>query len=264
MREKYRKNTIRFLVIFLSVLVLIVIMIFSIACSGFEDIKSYLSYAVKENLEMKTGSTGLDNGKIDYNMEGKEIMLPQPKLESESSLEEALAKRRSIRSFSSKELSLDELSQLLWAAQGITKEDTGYRTSPSAGALYPLELFLLKSDGVYHYVPDGHKMLKISSEDLRLPLVQGVVFQEFVSEAPVNIIITAIYERTTAKYGNRGVRYVHIEAGHCCQNILLQATALGLGAVPVGAFDDSYIQKLLNLPSEYQPLYVIPVGYPKD
>ena len=89
----------------------------------------------------------------------------------------------------------------------------------------------------------------------------GVLIQGFVAEAPVNIIITAVFERTTAKYGNRGVRYVYIEAGHCCQNILLEAVALGLGAVPVGAFDDSYIQNLLDLPENYMPIYVVPVGY---
>ena len=87
--------------------------------------------------------------------------------------------------------------------------------------------------------------------------------QKSVSEAPVDIVITAIYERTTVKYGNRGIRYVHMEAGHACQNILIEAAALELGAVPIGAFSDTEVQKVLGLPKDYIPLYVVPVGYIK-
>lgn len=152
----------------------------------------------------------------------------------------------------------------MWAAQGISRKSTGFRTAPSAGALYPLEIFLVKSDGVFHYIPDGHKLVKLDSDDLRSNLMKACLFQSFVAEAPVDIVITAIYERTTIKYGKRGIRYVHLEAGHACQNILLQAIALGLGAVSVGAFNDSYIQKLLKLPNDYIPLYVVPAGYPEE
>jgi len=121
----------------------------------------------------------------------------------------------------------------------------------------------VKSDGAFHYEPEEHKLEKLLSGDLREKLAEGSLFQGFIAIAPASIVITAVYERTTVKYGDRGIRYVHMEAGHCCQNILLQAVALGLGAVPVGAFDDDYIQNLLNIPSDYTVLYVIPLGYPE-
>lgn len=191
-------------------------------------------------------------------------MLPEPRLEGDVSLEEVLSKRRSVRDFSSQELSLENISQLLWAAQGITQKHTGFRTAPSAGALYPIEIFLVKKDGVFHYIPQGHKIVKLTSNDLRESLAKACLFQGFVADAPIDIVITAIYERTTVKYGERGIRYVHLEAGHVCQNILLQATALGLGAVPVGAFDDGHVRKIINLSGEYVPLYVVPVGYPAE
>ena len=241
-------------------LALSALFLLSVSCSGISDAGSYVTYAVREELKDNTE----DKDETDYNMEDEEIILSQPEMVSDISLEEALSIRRSIRSYSSRELSLDQISQILWAAQGITKESTGGRTSPSAGALYPLEIFLLKSDGVFHYIPDGHRIVRIGPEDLREKLVRGALFQSFIAEAPVNLIITAVYERTTAKYGNRGIQYVHLEAGHACQNILLQTAALGLGAVPVGAFDDSYVQDLLDLPQDHVPLYIIPIGYPGD
>jgi SagB-type dehydrogenase family enzyme len=197
-------------------------------------------------------------------LEGEEIMLPEPRLKSDFSLEEAMAKRRSIRDFTGKGIEIEKISQLLWAAQGITEKSSGKRTAPSAGALYPMELFIVMKDGTYHYVPEEHKLMKISSEDLRQKLSAACIFQQSVSDAAIDIVLTAIYERTTIKYGERGIRYVHMEAGHVCQNILLTSVSLGLGAVPIGAFDDSSVQKLLNLPSHYMPLYVIPVGYPED
>ncbi|MCL6087745.1 MAG: SagB/ThcOx family dehydrogenase, partial [Actinobacteria bacterium] len=178
---------------------------------------------------------------------GEKIILPEPKLKSNFSLEEALNSRRSKRQFQTKDLKLEDISQILWAAQGITETNMGFRTAPSAGALYPLELFVIKSDGLFHYIPEGHKLEKLSLSDLRSELMKASLFQESISEAPVDIVITAIYERTTVKYGSRGIRYVHIEAGHACQNILLEATSLGLGAVPIGAFSDSDVQKVLNL-----------------
>ena len=194
---------------------------------------------------------------------GEEIMLPEPQQKSNISLEEALNNRRSKRQFQARDLKLEDISQILWAAQGITEMSTGFRTAPSAGALYPLELFVVKSDGFFNYISKGHKLKKLSSSDLRSELMKASLFQKSISEAPVDIVITAIYERTTLKYGNRGIRYVHMEAGHTCQNILLEATALGLGAVPIGAFSDTNVQKVLNLPEDYIPLYVIPVGYIK-
>lgn len=155
------------------------------------------------------------------------------------------------------------MHQILWAAQGVTEINMGLRTAPSAVALYPLELFVVKGDGLFNYIPEGHKLKKLSSSDLRSELMKASLFQKSISEAPVDIVITAIYERTTVKYGDRGIRYVHMEAGHACQNILLEATALGLVTVSIGAFSDTDVQKVLNLPEDCVPLYIIPVVYVK-
>ncbi len=255
MNNNFTKNSAILIKISAIIFIFFILITSAISCMSLKDLNSYITYTIKERLT-NTKDTSLNDFE-----KGEEIMLPNPKLESKVSLEEALNNRRSVRNFSSKELSIEEVSQLLWAAQGITKENTGFRTAPSAGALYPLELFIIKSDGAFHYIPDEHKLIKLTSEDLRSNLAQGASFQDFIADASINIIITAIYERTTTKYGDRGTRYVHMEAGHCCQNILLQAQALSLGAVPIGAFDDSYIQKLLNLPEDYVPLYIVPVGH---
>jgi SagB-type dehydrogenase family enzyme len=227
------------------------------SCRIIEQAGSYIRY----NMGIGTAEDNEGEGILD--LMGEEIMLPEPDLESDFSLEKAMANRRSVRNFSQKELELEKISQLLWAAQGITKKDTGYRTTPSAGALYPLELFLVKSDGVFHYEPEENKLEKMLSEDLKVELAEASVYQGFIAIAPISIVITAVYERITVKYGERGIRYIYMEAGHSCQNLLLQAVALGLGAVPIGAFDDDQIQNLLNLPSDYRVLYVIPVGYPQ-
>jgi SagB-type dehydrogenase family enzyme len=183
--------------------------------------------------------------------------------QNENIEKEALNNRRSVRQFKSVDLKLEDISQILWAAQGITEISTGFRTAPSAGALYPLELFIVKSDGLFHYVPEGHKLKKLSSSDLRSELMKASLSQKSVSEAPVDIVITAIFERTTVKYGDRGVRYIYMEAGHACQNILIEAVVSELGAVPIGAFSDTDVQKVLGLPKDYTPLYVVPVGYIK-
>ena len=251
------KNLILFLKILTVIFALSSAFALSLSCN---EVSGADSYAINE--ESKDDAEEADE--TDSNMEGEKVILPRPETESDISLEEALSQRRSVRSFSSEELSLDQISQILWAAQGITKESTGARTSPSAGALYPLEIFLLKSDGVFHYIPDGHKIIRLNSDDLRQKMVQGTLYQSFIAEAPINLIITAVYERTTSKYGDRGIRYVHLEAGHTCQSILLEAVALGLGAVPVGAFDDIYVQDLLDLPQDLITLYIVPIGYPKN
>lgn len=193
----------------------------------------------------------------------KEILLPQPKFQGELSLEEAIYKRRSERSFSSRELTQEQISQLLWATQGETDKARGLRAAPSAGALYPLEVYLLSAEGLFHYLPSGHKLEMLSEKDLRPPLARAALFQSSVSKAPVSIVICAVYERTKNKYGQRGARYVNIEVGHAAENLNLQAVALGLGSVCVGAFDDQAVKSLLALPGNYEPLYIIPVGYVK-
>jgi SagB-type dehydrogenase family enzyme len=179
------------------------------------------------------------------------------------SLEETLAARRSVREFTEEELILEEISQLLWAAQGITAA-WGGRTPPSAGALYPLEVYAATADGLYHYVPQGHKAIVESKTDLRGELWRAGLSQNAIREAPAVFVVTAVYARTEKKYGERAERYVRLEAGHAAQNLLLQAVALGLGGVPIGAFYDDQVQRALSLPSDHEPLYLIPIGHPRD
>ena len=186
--------------------------------------------------------------------------LPDPTLDGQISLEEALAQRRSIRQYTRGELTTAQIGQLLWAAQGIT-HDRGFRTAPSAGALYPLELSVATADGVWRYDPEGHQLFAPGHSDVRQDLYDAALRQEAVLLAPAVFCIAAVYERIEQKYGvDRGPRYVHLEAGHAAQNLLLQAVALDLGAVPIGAFEDERVQKVLSLPSDHQPLYLIPVG----
>jgi SagB-type dehydrogenase family enzyme len=188
------------------------------------------------------------------------VALPAPRTSSDVSLEETLLRRRSVREFTGERLTLQEISQLLWAAQGITA-DWGGRTAPSAGALYPLEVYVATSDGLYHYIPDGHRAEVLSEADLRAPLADAALGQTAVSDAPAVFVIAAVYARTAVKYGSRAERYVHLEAGHVAQNILLQAVALGLAGVPMGAFSDRDVQGVLGLPRDHAPLYLIPVGH---
>ncbi len=189
------------------------------------------------------------------------ISLPDPKLDSGFSVEKAISKRRSVRSYLDKDLTLSQISQLLWAAQGITEEKRGLRTTPSPGALYPLEIYLASKDGIFHYVPDGHTLEVISTEDKRKALSFAALGQSCVAQAAVDIIICAVYERVTSKYGQRGIRYTDMETGHVAENIHLQAIALGLSSVPVGAFNGKSVAKILSLPKDEVPLYIIPVAY---
>ena len=175
----------------------------------------------------------------------KEIKLPKPKNKSTLSLEEALNKRRSIRDYKKGSLSIDQVSQLLWAASGVNQYG---RTFPSAGATYPLETYLVAGDvegleqGIYHYLPNPHSLEKTKDGDVRKALSQAALGQGMIEDAPVNIIIAADYYRTTGHYGERGKRYVHMEAGHVGQNIHLQAEVLNLGTVMVGAFRDERVK----------------------
>ena len=193
------------------------------------------------------------------------IALPAPRFESEQSLESALGNRRSIREYDKTSLSLQEVSQLLWAAQGITASDGG-RTAPSAGALYPLEVYVVTGrvasldPGVYHYRPQDHGIVKRADGDKRAALATAALRQDCVRDGAAVVVLTAVYARTEQKYGTRGARYVHIEVGHAAQNTCLQATALGLGAVTVGAFDDDAVRKILDLPTDERVLYLVPVG----
>jgi SagB-type dehydrogenase family enzyme len=195
------------------------------------------------------------------------ITLPEPVYDSEASLEETLLARRSVRSYSEEPITLQQLSQLLWAGQGIT-DPSGKRTAPSAGALYPLKLYVVAGNvgglgtGVYEYEPETHTLVKTMDGDQRQSLAQVALSQTCVELGAIDIIITANYEITTVKYGERGIRYVHIEAGHAAQNICLEAVALKLGAVTIGAFDDDGVHQVLELSDDEVPLYIIPAGNP--
>lgn len=193
------------------------------------------------------------------------MALMQPRSDSDTSVEEALLNRRSVRSYIDGALTVQELSQLLWATQGVTAPQ-GLRTAPSAGGLYPLEVYVVVGNveglnpGIYKYVPSTHSIQIVLGGDRRGELAQASLGQKWVENAAADIVVAAVYERTTAKYGERGVRYIHMEAGHAAQNLCLQATALRLGVVTVGAFDDERVGATLNLPQNEKPLYVIPVG----
>jgi len=193
------------------------------------------------------------------------IKLPEPAEDSKTSIEKALLKRRSVRSFKDVSLTLAEVSQLLWAAQGITSP-RGLRTTPSAGALYPLEVYIVAGnvdalpDGVYHYRPVKHELIRIVKGDKRNELCAAALGQTSVRNAAAVLVFAAVYERTTVKYGERGIRYVHMEAGHTAQNVFLQAVPLNLGTVVIGAFDDDGVRKVLKISDREQPLYIMPVG----
>ena len=170
----------------------------------------------------------------------KAIELPEPKHDGNTSIEKALQNRRSIRNFKDDSLTLAEVSQLLWAAQGVT-DPQGFRTTPSAGALYPLEVYVVVgkvnnlSVGVYYYNPSDHELIRIWVEDERAKLFEAAFRQSSIRDCAIVIVISAVYERTTGKYGERGIRYVHMEAGHAAQNVCLQAVSQNLGTVTVGA-----------------------------
>jgi SagB-type dehydrogenase family enzyme len=177
-----------------------------------------------------------------------------------------LASRRSVRDFADAELSLEDTAQLLWAAQGITHSE-GLRTAPSAGALYPLEVYLVAGRvatlpaGIYRYDPRRHQLAPTASGDRRRELALAALDQTWIADALAVVVIAAVFRRMGVKYGGRGERYVHIEAGHAAENVCLQAVALGLGTTVVGAFSDAEVKRLLGLGNE-EPLLLIPVGKP--
>ncbi len=193
------------------------------------------------------------------------IKLPAPVYDSTTSIEKALKERRSIRQYKDDAMTLQQVSQLLWAAQGITSPE-GFRTAPSAGALYPLEIYLVSGNvrdlpaGVYHYLPAENALKLLVEGDKRTALTAAALQQNSIKRAPVDIVMTGVYARTTKKYGHRGKQYVHIEIGHAAQNVCLQAAALGLGTVTIGAIDASSFRAILTLPKEETPFYILPVG----
>jgi SagB-type dehydrogenase family enzyme len=195
----------------------------------------------------------------------KSIFLPEPRYAGDVPVEQALRERRSVRSYKDDPLDITEISQILWSAQGITSRQ-GFRTAPSAGALYPLELYVIAGNvknlpaAIYKYTPRDHALLEIVSGDRRSDLSRAALRQGSIRKAPAVILFCAVYERTTGKYGQRGIRYVHMEVGHAAQNVCLQAIALGLHTALIGAFRDAEVKKIAKLPADEQPLYFVPVG----
>jgi SagB-type dehydrogenase family enzyme len=193
------------------------------------------------------------------------IKLPDLSLDGAVSVEKALLRRRSVRNYAATPLALAELSQLLWAAQGCSAT-RGFRTAPSAGALYPLEIYVVAatveglSTGIYKYRCTDHVLVKTGNRNVRAELFDAALRQGAIKNAPAIVIICAVYERIIPKYGDRGKRYTHMEAGHASQNVYLQAQSLGLATVAIGAFHDSQISKIVNLDDTEYPLYLMPIG----
>ncbi|MBC8318479.1 MAG: SagB/ThcOx family dehydrogenase [Desulfobulbaceae bacterium] len=193
------------------------------------------------------------------------IALPRPSTTGNLSVEEALQARKSIRSYSKEPLLLSEISQLLWAAQGITRKD-GKRTAPSAGALYPLEIYIVSGQvhgldsGIYRYQADRHTLEPVLSGMRQKELATAALQQDSIIHSSAVIVVAGVYRRTAKKYGGRAERYVHIETGHAAQNIFLQATSLGLSTVVIGAFDDDAVKRVLGMPQNETPLLLMPLG----
>ncbi len=197
---------------------------------------------------------------------GPIIELPQPRLTGAISVEQALKSRRSVRSFKPEPLTLGELSQLLWAAQGVS--GVHYRTAPSAGALYPLEVYVAAENveglaaGVYRYNPESHALSEVRKGDVLKSLSRAAYWQEHAGAGAIAIVFSAVYERTTGKYGQQGIRFAHMEAGHAAQNVYLQAEALDLGTVVIGVFMDGWVKRVLRMGDNERPLSIMPVGRP--
>jgi len=212
----------------------------------------------------------------DTGMKQVTIKLPSPQLKGNVSVEEAILRRRSVRRYRSEPLGLSQLGQILWSAQGITGAGE-FRAAPSAGATYPLEIFVVVGDkgvvvkdakqtreelqaSIYRYEPVSHSLRPHKAGDVRSQLARAALGQEFIAEVPVSIVICALYDRTCSRYGGRGERYVHMEVGHVGENIHLQAVALGLSTVEVGAFRDEEVRQVLGLDEQTKPLYIMPLG----
>jgi SagB-type dehydrogenase family enzyme len=200
-----------------------------------------------------------------------DISLPKPSYKGTVTVEEALTARRTHRSFKPQGISLQQFSQILWGGYGVTAKNFGLylKTAPSAGALYPLDIYAVVGEdgvesltpGVYHFRPENHSVKLIKEGDLRAEVARKSLQQMWMAEAPLMFIITGEYGRSTGKYGRRGVTYTHIEAGHVGQNIFLQAEAIGLKAGIVGAFNNKQLIKAMGLPAKHNPLLLMPVGY---
>jgi SagB-type dehydrogenase family enzyme len=207
-----------------------------------------------------------NKGREEVLVEAKEYKLSEPVKKGDLSVEEAIADRRSVRTYSQEKIEENDISQLLWAAQGITDEAEGLRTAPSAGALYPLEIYVAIAmvegieAGLYKYNPSSHSLILKKNGDIRENIYNVSLRQDNIKNAAAVIIYCAVFERTFSRYKERATQYVYIETGHSAQNVYLQAEALNLGTVAIGAFDNEGVKKVLDLPDEEDPVYLMPVG----
>ena len=242
-------------------LIILVASSFLIFCNKNNKTETVDTTSSAGNSKNDTDESFLNNKTTEMN-----IKLPAPVTDGDMSLEKAISLRRSVRNYKNNQIKLSELSQLLWAGQGITDKSRNFRTVPSAGALYPLEIYIYAGNveelenGIYKYSPENHELILKNSGDKNTELVNKIYSKEWLLNSPLFIVIAGVYERTAVKYGDRAKRYVHIETGHAAQNICLQATTLGLVTLTIGAFDDESLHKLTGMEKNEMPLYIIPVG----
>ena len=183
-------------------------------------------------------------------------------------VEEAIRRRRSIREYLRKPMTLDKLSQILWAAQGITDSQSGHRAAPSPGAKYTLELYVFAREGgvtelpagLYHYEPASHSITRVKTGDYSAALQLAAKDQEQVGTAAAVVAITGIFERAMMKYGERGIQYALQESGSAGENIYIEATAVGLGTVMMGSFDEDEVGRLVGVEKGEKPLLLMPLG----
>ncbi len=194
----------------------------------------------------------------------KKIMFPKVEKQGNLSLEETLWQRKSTRAFSDKVLTTKQIGQLLWAAQGVNRTANQHRTAPSAGGTYPLEIYYIVADGVYHYLPDEHAAVQVQSGNVWNALSKEGLSTNSAYDAPCVFVISAVIERTYSKYKEEAERYVYLEGGHAAQNLLLQLIPLGLGGVPNGSVLTPKAKDILGIPKEEKPIYILAVGSPKS
>lgn len=225
----------------------------------------YIGYSVfTQSVEVKNQSQNQSREVLTI------VNLPQIEIARNMSVDQAIQNRRSVRRFSATPLTLKDVSQLLWAAQGITDFERNFRTTPSAGGVFPMEIYLVAGDdgvqeldaGIYHYNPFNHTLEMIVRGDMRYNLSQAAHQQKWVNDAPISLIITGNYLKMQDRYSDKNLstRFVDMEAGHIGENIYLEAVSRGLGTVAIGSFYDDQMINLLKLPANETPIYIYPIG----
>jgi SagB-type dehydrogenase family enzyme len=190
------------------------------------------------------------------------IQLPAPTISGTVNLEEAIGKRRSVRQFADKPINFVQMGQLAWAGQGVTDKESNLRAAPSAGALYPIDLYFVTYDGTFVYHPENHSLVQTQQGDNRKKLSAAADNQQAVAEASCDIVIAGSVKKLSAKYGSKASRFMLLEAGHISENILLEAAAMGLASLPVGDFEIKNVARACELTSDQEPLLIVSIGFP--